>query len=302
MKTKKISLAVLGAVCCLQMGGVAMAAHEEHAETTTVDLGKQHVPSGAVVEEAKPTANLSVMAMSKYVWRGFELSKDSVVIQPSLTVAYKGFSANIWGNEDTDAYAYFDDPTVSTTNAWTETDFTLAYDWSWEPFGLTVGYIYYGLDAPAYRTDFPDTQEVFARAALHTLLTPTLSIYRDYDNLSGWYITLGVSHSVPLTEKIGLNLGAQVGYLAAEDANDYAEVDSATWTLTNNNYSGFHDGLLTASVAIPVAEYFTVTPMVNYSFPLTSDAADLIEFNSFDGGGSGDNDFVYGGVMVSLAF
>ena len=79
MKTsKKISLAVLGALCCMQFSGMAMA------------------------EEDKPTANLAVSALSKYVWRGFEMTKDSLVLQPSMTVAYKGFSANAWGNVDTD--------------------------------------------------------------------------------------------------------------------------------------------------------------------------------------------------------
>ncbi len=52
--------------------------------------------------EDKPTAEVSVLASSKYVWRGFELSDDSIVLQPSATVAYKGFSANLWGNLDTD--------------------------------------------------------------------------------------------------------------------------------------------------------------------------------------------------------
>lgn len=261
---KKISLAVLGTLCCLQFGGVAMA------------------------EDEKPTADLSVSALSKYVWRGFEFSRDSIVLQPSLTVGYKGFSANAWGNLDTDLYS-------GSTNSLTETDLTLAYDWTMGPVGLTAGYIYYGFDG------FPDSQEIFVRAALDVMLTPTLSVYRDYDNFSGWYTTLGVSHSVPLSEKISLDLGAQVGYLAAEDANDYEEVNSS-FVGTGDAYSGFHDGLLTASVTIPVTEYISVTPGINYSFPLTSKASDLIESKSLRGAGSGDNDFIYGGVTVSMAF
>ncbi len=278
MKTrKKISLTelgvlgVLGTMCCLQFGGVAMA------------------------EEEKPTASVAVSALSKYVWRGFELSKDSIVLQPSMTVAYKGFSANVWGNVDTDYYVQGTEN--SNTNYWNETDFTLAYDWTMGPVGLTAGYIYYGLDG------IPDTQEVFGRAAWNTLLTPTLSVYRDFDDLPGWYLTLGVSHSVPITDGIGLNLSAQVGYLAADDARSYAEVDPSNWTNTDNSYSGFHDGLLSVAVPIPVNEYISITPVVSYSFPLTGDAADhLIEMKSLDGGGSGNNDFIYGGVTVSMAF
>jgi hypothetical protein len=268
---KKISLAVLGALCCLQFGGVAMA------------------------EGDKPTASLAVSTLSKYVWRGFELSKDSIVIQPSMTVAYKGISANVWGNVDTDYY--LNDSSGSSTNAWNETDFTLAYDWTMGPVGLTAGYIYYGLESPVQ-----DTQEVFARAALNVLLKPTLSIYRDIDHAPAWYVTLGVSHSVPITEKIKLDLGAQVGYLAGDDKNDIQEIDSRTWSGNGNTYSEFHDGLLTASVTIPVAEYISVTPVVNYSFPLTSQSSDLIESLSLNSGGSGDNDFVYGGITVAMAF
>lgn len=116
---KKIILAVLGALCCAQFGGVAWA------------------------EEDKPTANLAVGALSKYVWRGFEYSKDSLVIQPSMTLAYKGFSANAWGNEDTKVYVQGAEGAGS--NNWTETDLTLAYDRNVGPVGLTAGYIYYGV-------------------------------------------------------------------------------------------------------------------------------------------------------------
>lgn len=294
--SKKISLAVLGALCCLQVSGVAMAAHDDTPPEPAADHTKQHVSSGIIAEEDKPTASLAVMAMSKYVWRGFELSKDSVVIQPSMTVAYKGFSANVWGNVDTDFY--LPGTTNFETNYWNETDFTLAYDWTMGPVGLTAGYIYYGLDG------IPDTQEVFAKAALHVLLTPTLAVYRDYDHLAGWYATFGVSHTLPLTEQIGLSLGAQVGYLSADDKSSYPELDGVGGNVTGA-YSGFHDGVLSASVAIPVVEYITITPMVMYSFPLTSDAGDLIETTSFDfirSGRGGDNDFVYGGVTASLAF
>lgn len=266
--TRKVSTVVLSGLCLLQLAGPARA------------------------EEDKPTASLAVSAMSKYVWRGFENSRDSLVIEPSMTVGYQGFSANLWGNEDTRYYSA--DPSVSTTSAWTETDLTLAYDWTMGPVGLTGGYIYYGLAASPYGgADVPDTQEVFAKAALKTLLTPTLTVYRDIDNLPGWYATLGVSQTLPITKEIGLSLGAQVGYLRADDASSYARVSNPS-----EPCRGFHDGLLSASVAYPVNKYITVTPSLNYSFPLTSDARDLIKSKSF----TGNSDFVYGGITVALAF
>ena len=44
----------------------------------------------AVAEDEKPTADLSVSVLSAYIWRGQELSKDSAVVQPSMTVGYGG--------------------------------------------------------------------------------------------------------------------------------------------------------------------------------------------------------------------
>jgi hypothetical protein len=55
-------------------------------------------------EEVKPTGDVTVAVMSKYVWRGYEMSRNSVVVQPSMTIGYKGFSANVWGNLDTHSY------------------------------------------------------------------------------------------------------------------------------------------------------------------------------------------------------
>ena len=52
-------------------------------------------------KEERPTCNLSWTFYSKYVWRGYELSKDSLVMFPSITVSYKGFSMNMWGDLDT---------------------------------------------------------------------------------------------------------------------------------------------------------------------------------------------------------
>ncbi len=77
----------------------------------------------AVAEEEKPSADLSVAALSQYIWRGQELSYDSIVVQPSMTVSYMGFSANLWGNLDTDPYAPGEDDPAN----WSETDFTLSY-------------------------------------------------------------------------------------------------------------------------------------------------------------------------------
>ncbi len=240
----------------------------------------------------KPTADFSVDALSKYVWRGFELSRDSMVLQPSVTVDYNGFSANLWGHLDTDTYS-------GNTNNWTETDMTLSYSRSLGMVDVSAGYIYYGLD------NADDSQEVYLSASLNTILTPTLSVYRDYDSFPGWYITLGISHSVPIKDNITLDLGAQISYLSADEASSYGEVENGTQS-TTQAYNAFHDGLLTASVTFPINQYISITPKLNYSFPLTDDARDLIKVTSlgYDSAtqSGGHDNFLYGGVNVDLSF
>ena len=245
------------------------------------------VATTAVAEEAKPTADLTVSALSQYVWRGWAYSKDSVVLQPSMTVGYKDFSVNLWGNLDTDRW----DNDGADSNNWTETDLTMTYNWSMGPVAMSAGYIYYAFDAAT------DTQEVFLSATLNTLLSPTLKIYRDVDHYAGWYATLGISHAVPVTKELALNLGAQIGYLAADEASSYADPSDA-----NDEYNNFHDGLISASMKIPVNQYVSVTPQVYYSFPLSSDAQDRLKADNTGYIGRADDDFIYGGVAVSLTF
>lgn len=243
----------------------------------------------ALAEEEKPTADLSVSALSAYIWRGQELSRDSMVIQPSMTIGYKGFSANLWANLDTDPYVSSGD---STTN-WTETDLTLSYGRKIGPVNARLGYIYYGLDA------VDDSQEVFISVGLDTLLSPTLTVYREIAHYPGWYYLLGISHAFKLTEIATLNLAASVSYLKGEDVDDCPEVTSSG-APTGNKFSNFHDGLISASLPLAVAKYITITPTIAYSFALSDDAR--YELKCLRSKTGEDANFVYGGVTLSLAF
>jgi hypothetical protein len=104
-------------------------------------------PVRAEGEEDRPSFSGYTDVLSQYVWRGYALSQDSAVIQPSMTVGYKGFSINIWGNFDTNSKFQNNS---SAGAKWNETDFTATY--SREIYGGlsgTVGCIYYacGLDS-----------------------------------------------------------------------------------------------------------------------------------------------------------
>lgn len=243
----------------------------------------------AVAEDEKPSADLSVSVLSAYIWRGQELSKDSAVIQPSMTVGYKGFSANMWGNLDTDPYTAT--AGENTTSSLNETDLTLSYDKSFGMLSVGGGYIYYGLDGA-------DSQEVYLSMGLDTLLSPSLTVYRDIGSFPSWYFLLGVSHSFEFTEKIALELSGSVSYLKSEDSDDYPKVDD-NGEPTADKFENFHDGVISASLPISVAEYITVTPAVSCTFALSGDASDEMKARSKNGD---DNMFIYGGVTLSIAF
>ena len=241
-------------------------------------------------EEAKPSASADVGVFSQYIWRGYEFSKDSVVIQPSITVGYKDVSLNLWGNLDTDVYT---DPDGQ--SQFNETDMTLSYGKTFGMVNAGVGYIYYGLDG------ITDSQEVYLSLSLDTLLSPTLTVYREIAHLPSWYISLGISHSIELGKKITLDLSGSAGYYYSDSDDDLVEFDD-NLKPTTKKYQSFHNGLVSVGLTIPVATYFTIKPMIAYSFPLSNEAENQIKGTNKVNGFSEDSDFIYGGVTASLSF
>ena len=253
-------------------------------------------------EEAKPTGDFTVAVLSKYVSRGYELSRNSAVIQPSMTIGYKGFSANLWGNLDTNPYSPIG---TAYASAWNETDWTLSYNKTLGLFNVGGGYIYYSL--PSLNRDAPDradSQELFATASLNTLLTPTLTVYKEIDHYRNWYFLLGISHIVELNKMFSLKLAATASYLLSTDADTYPKFDGSALP-TSDKFSNFHDGTVSVCLPIKATGYITVTPTLSYIFPLTGDAKD--EMKGFGLKGSAtpaerDSSFLAGGVAVSFTF
>jgi hypothetical protein len=68
---------------------------------------------------------------------------------------------------------------------------------------------------------------------------------------------------------------------------------------SGDEFDNFHDGVISANLPITVNQYVTVTPTVSYVFPLSGDAGDEMEWRSMKGD---DDNFFYGGVIVSMAF
>jgi hypothetical protein len=253
-------------------------------------------------EEEKPAGDFTAAVMSRYISRGYELSRNSVVIQPSMTVGYKGFSVNLWGNLDTAPYS---PGNTSYTGTWNETDLTLSYSKTLGLFNVGGGYIYYSLASlNKDAADRNDSQELFASVTLNTLLSPTLTVYKEIDHYRNWYFLLGISHLFELNQRVSLKLAASASYLLSSDADTYPKFDSNALP-TTEKFSNFHDGSVSASLPIKVSNNITLTPTLSYIFPLTGDAKDEMKGVGLKGSvlpADRDSSFLCGGISASFSF
>jgi len=256
----------------------------------------------------KVTGEVSASVLSAYIWRGQELTRHSVVIQPSVTAGYKGFTANVWGNIDTKPYSALDEDHSSN---FTETDVTMSYSKKFGMLQAGIGYIYYGLaGAVQGGADLPDSQEVFATLGLDTILAPTLTVYKDIDYYKQWYITLGASHTFALHEKVGLKLAAQASYLKSEDETTYPEFKrelefDGDSLATDDQFNNFHDGVVSVSLPIAVTGHLTISPTLTYVFPLSNDAKHEMRARGLEGDSDPSDkrsSFLYGGIILSYIF
>jgi hypothetical protein len=253
-------------------------------------------------EEDKPTGDFTVAALSQDIWRGYEMSRHSVVIQPSMTMGYKGFSVNLWGNLDTKPYS---PGNASYTGTWNETDLTLSYNKTLGLFNVGGGYIYYSLASlNKDAADRNDSQELFATVSLNTLLSPTLTVYKEIDHYRNWYFLLGISHLFELNKMVSLKLAATASYLLSTDAEPYPKCDGNALP-TTDKFSNFHDGTVSASLPIKISNHVTITPALSYIFPLTGDAKDEMRWFGLKGSvtpAERDSSFLVGGMNVSFSF
>jgi hypothetical protein len=228
---------------------------------------------------ADPSASFKVDTLNKYVFRGMEMSDDSVVVQPEVKAGYGDLSVALWGNLDSNnAWDELE------SEDWTlnEMDFTAKFVHDFDKFKAGIGYTHYSFDVANPFMD--DTAEVFGLVGLNVVLNPTLTVYKDIDALETWYFNLGVSHNIELVSDVSLGLAASAGYIIDED--------------DMFGYDGFNEGVVSAELNVPLGQYFSFVPMVGYSFPLTSDAEDFIENASI----SEESSFLFGGASLRYEF
>lgn len=216
--------------------------------------------------ETKKSASASVDVMSSYMWRGFELHENPA-IQPSVGITYGDFGINLWSDYNTK------------TKEAAETDLTLNYVFSMDKLSFDIGYIYFGLD------NATDTQEIYISAAYNMFLSPSLTVYYDFDEGDGTFIVASIGHDLAVGDDMTLSLGASASYNA----------DSA---YSIGTYNDFHNADISAALSIPINKDISITPMIAYSTDLSNDAEAAIEGLSADT----ESEFIYGGVNLALSF
>jgi len=243
-----------------------------------------------VQAEEKPAVTLDaeVLVVSKYIWRGLEVNED-FILQPSITTRVGGFSFNAWGNMDLTNFG--EDECVYTADCkdrsgqFTEVDLTIDYTYSWDKFSLSSGIINYLF--PNW-DESEDTYEFYLSSSVDVLLQPTLTIYRDFDEVGGFYANLSIAHSFALGEKLSLDLSTSIGYADSDYNKFYFGVDD----------SSLVDFNIGASVPISVWENVTVTPVLNYTSLVDNDLRDAVEAGSC----CDNEDNIYGGISIAVSF
>ena len=169
-----------------------------------------------------------------------------------MTPTLAGFSASVWAHFSAEGR-------TSASTKFTEIDYTVGYERSFGALGVAVGHVWYTY--PRDSDGIDNSAEVFASLSYDMVLSPSLSIYHDYDEFDAQYYELGLSHllEVPtLGEGFAFTPFVNVGF--ASDA-DKVYADDGLVQVTFGTYFD----LALGDVAI--------TPSLNY----TAESDDVAE-------------------------
>jgi len=302
-RAARILLTLFSMMVCVS-GALRAAGAEAPAAPPVTEAPPVTTAPPAPAPAAPPavTGTASVSFLNQYMFRGYQLGKDSLIIQPSLAASYQGFTASFWGNIDNHEKATQNfTPDAPGRSSFNETDLTLSYTYALGKWSFTGGYIYYGLRYA------DETEELFGSVSYDCFIKPTLAIYRDIRAYGGWYMNLSIGHSFKVYREVTLDVAASAGYELGT-ASFWDTYQAATGGYTGSKYSAFHDGMVKAGLTIPVTPKVALQPFLAYWFPLSDDAEKRLSSGSVLVGPQSYNPNGYlknlwqGGVTVAYSF
>jgi hypothetical protein len=154
------------------------------ASIAVLSLSVHHT---AAAEESPITVDLDVGVYTDYMFRGFNLY-DGISFQPSIATSYAldengSITASVWSHIP-------GENSENDNDDYTEIDYNLYYNRTIGDLSLSTGFMWYTYE----NSDLSSTAEVFLSLALDTLLTPTISVYHDFEEFDTQYYELGLSH------------------------------------------------------------------------------------------------------------
>jgi uncharacterized protein (TIGR02001 family) len=212
----------------------------------------------------------------KYLWRGVNLSASQPVLQTGVDVSAKGFTLSYWSNIDLSG--------VNSDEA-TETDFVVDYSFDVNDLlAASVGEIFY-----TFGPGGGSTHELYLGLGLNLPLSPSLTIYYDWDaastaDLDGLFYTLAIGHDLELADKLGLSLGAALNY--SQESPFVADLDGGAV------FDDFSTADLSVGLSYAATEQVSIDLSYQYSLVVGDDAEDI---------GLLDDEGL-AGVNISLAF
>ncbi len=158
-------------------------------------------PVNAQDMESPLSFSLDTTFASQYLWRGF-VPNSTPALQPNISLGIGEFSISSWSsiNQQIEGWG----------QNWIEHDLTLDYSHSFGKVGVSGGYIWY-LFPGIKENPGRDSHEFYVGASVDTLLAPSFTYYRDFDEGDGDYLYASIGHSEDLGDGVTLNLGTGVG-------------------------------------------------------------------------------------------
>lgn len=228
--------------------------------------------AGAVPVHAQATFGVDLDLFSSYVWRGLTLTNKPVA-QPAVWVSFPAGNAAItvggWSSIDLGKYDNLADD-ISESGGSSGFNFAEFNPYAEVSFavgkatltGGATAYIYPNDDtAPndfGLLTSDANTVEIYGKVGIEAPLSPELSVYYDVDKIKGAYIEGGISHSLPASEKVSIDLGAVAGFSAGQGIPDDPLSDESS----NFDDDGFTHLDLSAGVPFS-AGVFSITPVIH---------------------------------------
>jgi uncharacterized protein (TIGR02001 family) len=197
----------------------------------------------------------------KYMWRGFDLSGSTPVMQGGVDLSAGSFTVSYWTNQQLTT-----DEGMDAGDA-TETDIVIDYSTDLnDMLSLSVGNIFYQLEG------MEDTNELYLSLGLNTILSPTFSVYYDWDKAdeTGLFYTADISHSIDLAESLSLGMGALVSY---NQSSDYSVGD----------YDELHNYELSTSLDYAINDAYSISASFMFSEGISDEARDAIDSEMVSG-------------------